>query len=52
MIVEEDKNGVTMRYMPVLTTSESAAPQGDIFWIFPGLKPWAETYSPFGAQNG
>jgi hypothetical protein len=34
MIVEEDKNGVTMRYMPVLTTSESAAPQGDIFLGF------------------
>jgi hypothetical protein len=37
MIVEEDKNGVTMRYMPVLTTSESAAPQGD-FLDFPRVK--------------
>jgi hypothetical protein len=24
---------------------------GSFFWMFPGLKPWAKIYSPFGAKT-
>jgi hypothetical protein len=36
--------------MAATATPESAALQGETFIeLFPGLKPWAEVYSPFGA---
>src|ERR1700722_18130936 len=44
-------NGVTARYLPAMARPESAAPSGrTLYGIFPGLKPWAEGYSPFGAH--
>jgi hypothetical protein len=60
MIVEEENTDqhsgagmVSLRITYLLWRRPNLPPfQGETFIeLFPGLKPWAEGHSPFGAQN-